>query len=141
MRRSALIWSFLCAAVVVGLFVVKHRVQALEERLTALNSEIISNQDNIQVLQAEWSYLNQPARLESLSRKLLGMQSPAAGQTVLMQDFLRDLRDEEPAGTQVAADGKPPAQTSRPAPRREPLPVRTEDDWLAPILATLKKSQ
>lgn len=168
MRRSVFIWSCLCAAVVVGLFVVKHRVQTLEENLTALNAEIISDQDAIQVLQAEWSYLNQPARLEALSRRLLGMQPPEPGQTVLMQDFLRTLQDEEDGalGTHVAKKDIPRAQpTARPvirpvirpaaapAPREtprtvadatpeavRPLPSDT-DDWLKPILAKLRKEQ
>ena len=73
MRRSTLLWSTLCLAVVIGLFVVKHRVQDLEDRLHALNAEILADRDATQVLEAEWSYLNQPARLEALSRKLLGM--------------------------------------------------------------------
>lgn len=130
MRRSVFIWSCLCAAVVVGLFVVKHRVQALEENLTALNTEIISDQDAIQVLQAEWSYLNQPARLEELSRRLLGMQPPAPGQTVLMQDFLRTLQDSEQdaAGTQVAKKTVPQTRpaippSARPSTRPSTRPV------------------
>ena len=82
MRRSTVLWSVLCIAVVIKLFVVKHRVQDLEDRLRALNAEILSDRDATQVLEAEWSYLNQPARLESLSRKLLGMEPPSAGQTL-----------------------------------------------------------
>ena len=42
MRQSTLLWSVLGLAVVIGLFVVKHRVQDLEDRLHALNAEIIS---------------------------------------------------------------------------------------------------
>ena len=40
MRRSTLLWSVLCISVVIGLFVMKHRVQDLEDRLQALNAKI-----------------------------------------------------------------------------------------------------
>ena len=96
MRRSTILWSVLCIAVVIGLFVVKHRVQDLEDRLQALNAEILSDRDATQVLEAEWSYLNQPARLEALSRKLLGMEPPSAGQTLTLDEFrLQAAPDEE----------------------------------------------
>lgn len=87
MRRSTLLWSVLSIAVVIGLFVIKHRVQDLENQLNALNAEILANRDATQVLEAEWSYLNQPARLDALSRKLLGMKSPTADQTITMEEF------------------------------------------------------
>lgn len=69
MRRSTLLWSALAISVVIGLFAVKHRVQTLEDRLHALNTDIITDRDAIQVMEAEWSYLNQPARLEALSKR------------------------------------------------------------------------
>ena len=51
MRRSTLLWSVLAFAVVIGLFVVKHRVQTLEDSLHALNAKIIADRDAIQVMQ------------------------------------------------------------------------------------------
>lgn len=146
MRRSTLLWSVLAFSVVIGLFVVKHRVQTLEDRLHALNAEIITDRDAIQVMQAEWSYLNQPARLEALSKRLLGMDAPVSAQTVSMQELL-DQSVHDKAGTaaltEIAVTKKPAA---KPAPVRNPAPVRAApapegDDWLKPILAKLKKSQ
>jgi cell division protein FtsL len=141
-RRSLLFWTTLCAAVVVGLFVIKHRVQSLEEKLTALNAEIISDQNAIQVLEAEWAYLNQPARLEELSRRLLGMDAPRPEQTRLLEDFLKEVapRPEAPAeagATEVAAA---PTPGRRPERKTMPAPVQDED-WLTPIMAKLKKTQ
>ena len=94
MRRSTLLWSVLAISVVIGLFVVKHRVQTLEDRLHALNADIITDRDAIQVMEAEWSYLNQPARLEALSKRLLGMNAPSAAQTVSMQELLEQSAPE-----------------------------------------------
>lgn len=146
MRRSTLLWSVLAISVVIGLFVVKHRVQTLEDRLHALNAEIITDRDAIQVMQAEWSYLNQPARLEALSKRLLGMDAPDARQTVSMQELLDHSAPAEAdskALTEIAAKRKPvakPAPVQKSAPVRSP-PASDDEDWLKPILAKLKKSQ
>jgi hypothetical protein len=153
MRQSTLLWAVLGIAVVIGLFVVKHRVQDLEDRLHALNAEIITDRDAIQVMQAEWSYLNQPARLEALSKRLLGMEAPLADQTVSMQELLRIADPDSaivPPGTEVAKKKTPaPAHpAARPAvrqvksPAQAPAPPTLQgDDWLGPILAKLKNSQ
>ena len=142
MRRSLLFWTALCSVVVVGLFVIKHRVQSLEEKLTTLNAEIISDQNAIQVLEAEWAYLNQPARLEELSRRLLGMDAPRPEQTRLLEDFLKDVAP--PAGTPADAGATEvadaPTPKRRPERRALPAPV-PDEDWLTPIMAKLKKPQ
>lgn len=130
MRQSTLLWSVLGMAVVIGLFVVKHRVQDLEDRLHALNAEIISDRDAIQVMQAEWSYLNQPARLEALSKRLLGMDAPVADQTVSMQELLEKANPESALPAVEVVEKKNKA-----------VPPPTTDDWLGPILAKLKKPQ
>lgn len=146
MRRSTLLWSILAFSVVIGLFVVKHRVQTLEDRLHALNAEIITDRDAIQVMQAEWSYLNQPARLEALSKRLLGMDAPVSAQTVSMQELLEQSapkQTDKTMLTDLVAKEKPvikraPARKSTPA---LIPPASKDEDWLKPILAKLKKSQ
>ena len=142
MRRSLLFWTALCTAVVVGLFVIKHRVQSLEEKLTTLNAEIISDQNAIQVLEAEWAYLNQPARLEELSRRLLGMDAPRPEQTRLLKEFLKDVAPavETPADTGATEVADAPTPKRRPERRTLPAPVQ-DVDWLTPIMAKLKKTQ
>ena len=154
MRRSTLIWTFLGIAVVVGLFVIKHEVQNLETRLQALNTEIIADQDATQVLQAEWAYLNQPARLEALSTRLLGMESPTVDQTRSLAEFLERNAEEKPETTPVAAkrktivpvpgddDERAGMQAGIRAEIRTEVRTDTGDtDWLKPILAKLKQPQ
>ena len=136
MRRSTLLWTVLCLSVAIGLFVIKHRVQDLEDRLHSLNAEILADRDATQVLEAEWSYLNQPARLESLSRKLLGMEPPTAEQTVTLDELLRQAAPADEAGTEIAET----APTPRPAPKTAPDDP-DNDDWLKPILAGMRKGQ
>ena len=150
MRRSTFLWSILAMSVVIGLFVVKYRVQNLEDRLSALNAKIITDRDEIQVMQAEWSYLNQPARLEALSKRLLGMDTPVSAQTISMQELLENTA-LEPSDTGALTEiteikqlnAKPGIEW---APAKKVVPVRAPtapggDDWLKPILAKLKKNQ
>ena len=66
MRRSMTLWLLLATCAGIMLFLVKHEVQDREDRLNALHSEILADQEAIQVLNAEWSYLNRPDRLEHL---------------------------------------------------------------------------
>jgi cell division protein FtsL len=135
MRRSTFLWCVLGISVVIGLFVIKHRVQELEDRLHTLNAEIITDQDATQVLQAEWSYLNQPTRLEALSKRLLGMELPDAEQTVTMEELLRKAEPEAGVGTDVAQ------KTAKLTPRPSKARQKTQEGWLSPILTKLRKSQ
>lgn len=69
MRRSMTLWLLLATCAGISLFLIKHEVQEREDRLNALHQEILADQEAIQVLNAEWSYLNRPDRLEHLIRE------------------------------------------------------------------------
>lgn len=88
MSRSTFIWSILCVSIVFGLFIIKQRVQTLESELKRLNAEIITNRDANEVLKAEWSYLNEPARLEDLSKRLLNMKTPKPEQFITLEELV-----------------------------------------------------
>lgn len=51
---------------IVGLFKIKLHVQSLNRELIKIKSEISLVQSDIKVLQAEWSYLNNPKDLQAL---------------------------------------------------------------------------
>ena len=143
-RRTTLLWSLLSVAVVVGLFVIKHRVQDLENQLHALNAEILADRDATQVLEAEWSYLNQPARLEALSRKLLGMKPPTADQTVTMEEFHLKmmLTDKNSADTLVL--DQPSNSRIEPAQKSDHRIINKKlhvDRWAKPKITKIKNSE
>ena len=72
MIRGTTFFSVLFAALAgVGLFVVKNQVQSLEVELTRINREIREEREDLHVLRAEWSHLNEPGRLEILASKYL----------------------------------------------------------------------
>jgi cell division protein FtsL len=116
-RRSTIIWTVLLVAVATGLYVLKNRVQDLEDRLQRLNLEIVAEQDAIHVLKAEWAYLNQPARLDDLARRHLGMVPESAKQVIGLGDLPR-----EGEVTTVAAPAKPAEAVKKPA-ARPPIPA------------------
>ncbi|TXH34350.1 MAG: hypothetical protein E6Q98_19040 [Rhodospirillaceae bacterium] len=68
-RIGVVIWILVLALLGVGLFQVKYNVQAKEAELRHLKRQIDSNLSTIHVLDAEWSYLNDPVRLADLARR------------------------------------------------------------------------
>ncbi|MEK7246203.1 MAG: hypothetical protein AAB223_09315 [Pseudomonadota bacterium] len=77
---ATVLFIALAGALSLGLYVVKHRVIELEGRLTEINRGIARDQQAIHVLRAEWSYLNEPARLRDLASRHLGMTPATGGQ-------------------------------------------------------------
>lgn len=75
--------SLLClsAAFVSGalLFGTSQQVQNSELTLRDLRNDMAFERETIQVLEAEWAYLNRPDRLEAQAAALLHMNQPAAG--------------------------------------------------------------
>jgi hypothetical protein len=69
------------------LFQVKFEVQALEKQLKALNAQIYNNQQAIHVLTAEWSHLNEPARLTELNDRYLKLIPVDAKQLARLEDL------------------------------------------------------
>ena len=72
------VWFPLAAGAVAAMFHISFEVEKLESRLHEVNREIVREQEAIHVLQAEWSYLNRPSRLETLTKELLPNLSPIA---------------------------------------------------------------
>jgi hypothetical protein len=68
-RISAFVWILILGLLGVGLFQVKYNVQSKEAELRSINKQIDANHSAIHVLQAEWSYLNDPNRLADLTRR------------------------------------------------------------------------
>ncbi len=70
--RYILVFSLLSFSVF-GLFQIKFKVQQLHRDALILKSQLAHEKDSIHVLKAEWAYLNQPDRLQRLSKKFLDL--------------------------------------------------------------------
>ncbi len=77
MRPITLMWIPLAVGVGVSMFLLKYEVQALEDELVAKLGQIVRDRGTIRVLEAEWTYLNDPERLRQLSGEYLGFGPPA----------------------------------------------------------------
>jgi hypothetical protein len=60
-----------------------HRVKAQEQTLASLKTQIAREAEAIRVLKAEWTYLNQPDRLQALARRHLALTPTGASQIVV----------------------------------------------------------
>jgi len=86
-RLTTLIWLALASLASVGLFQVKYRVQSLEQDLGQINRQILHDQEAIHVLGAEWSLLNEPARIADMSRRHLELTPFTAAQLAHFADL------------------------------------------------------
>lgn len=149
--RATLIWAVLAIAAGFGLFQVSYRVASLEDELNKVNRQIVEERERLRALQADWSYLTNPARLADLSRRHLSLQPLAAEQMIRIEDLpLRlapllaegdDFQQAEPTAPAAAAvasapppvlaepAAKPatPANTEMPQPAAKPAVATTQD--------------
>ncbi len=95
-RPSSAAWVILAIGLCTGLFLVKQQVRALETRLGQLNESILDDQQAIHVLRADWSYLNQPSRLDDLGRRLLHLE-PRDGAGIISIEALGRQRKPKPS--------------------------------------------
>ncbi|MDO8605330.1 MAG: energy transducer TonB [Phaeospirillum sp.] len=126
---GTILWGCVAACIGVGLFFIKHEVKDQERHLTSLNTEIQRNQETIHVLRAEWSYLNDPARLRALSEKHLGMHPVMPTQVATLDSVLRNglptgamlasAAPIRPSAQAVIQTPSPMARVAEPAPRQQ----------------------
>lgn len=76
------LWVTLTCLVGFGMFVMKNKVQSLEKELAQINSNIQDDVKTIHVLNAEWSHLNNPARLRELASKHISLNPLQAEQII-----------------------------------------------------------
>jgi hypothetical protein len=86
-RATTMLWLSIAAVMGAGLFYLKYDVQELERMLARLNGDIAEDERAIHVLTGEWSYLNQPDRLDDLSRRYLGLAPLARARIMTLTDL------------------------------------------------------
>lgn len=125
-KRATIFWMLLATAAGIGLFVLKYEVKSMEGRLAAIHNKTLGNLEAVHVLKAEWSYLNQPERLEDLGRRLLRLEPVKASQTVDIDDI-----PFRPIGT-----GDSETSNSKPANSHPPAA-----DQVPPLFAKIRRKQ
>lgn len=114
MKRSLnLLAVVIIVAAGVALYQLKYRTQRLQEEVRGLQSQIIADTEALKVLNAEWTYLSRPERLESLGSRYLALQPMNAKQVIASIDdvpmradktmTLAQVDDFRAAGPQLAS--------------------------------------
>lgn len=129
MRKTTLLW--LCLAVFCGavLFNTSQKVTDGRERLAQLQGDVQSEEESIRVLQAEWSYLNQPERLEKLAKQYLDL-APMNGRQFAKAESIEaapapaaeEAAPEEIAKKLIEDAPKPVSEPAAPAPKKTAEP-------------------
>ena len=111
--RGFILWAALAGVAGWAMFQVKYAVIDLEERLAAENRQILAHQEAIHVLKAEWTYLNEPARLARLVARHLDLVPAEGAQLATFATF------------DSIASPVPAAAKTSPVPKLKPLLARS----------------
>lgn len=103
MRLMDALWVGLVLTVAIALFVLKYEVQGLEDRVAARQAKVDEHARAIQVLEAEWTFLNDPARLRRLGLEHLELAPVAPTRFISVSDI--PFATPEPSALPEAVDG------------------------------------
>jgi len=104
MRQTTIFTLLLAAIMSVALFYLKYEVTDLEQELDILNKAIVTDQEAIHVLNAEWSHLNDVARIQDLAKRYLKMIPTELNQIKSAKDLSNGLVGKEDTGNNVPID-------------------------------------
>lgn len=105
-RLVGILSTVLAIAMSIAVFQITYMVDDLEDELRQLNSSILEEQKNMQVLQGEWAHLNDPDRLRDLAQRFLQLE-PISGEQVVKIDDLPADAAALPAATEAVAAPHP----------------------------------
>ncbi len=100
-----------------GLYTLEHRIRSVEREIARVNADVESEYEFIGLLNAEWSMLTRPQRLEQLARNHLDLGPVLPDQLVEVHGL----------------DAKLP-----PAPAHEPDKTPASDDPMADLLRMMQ---
>lgn len=116
-RPGTIVWFCIVVAVGYAMFQVKYEVMQQEQTLAGINRQIAGDRDQIRVLEAEWSYLTRPNRLEQLASRFLQLQSMNAAQIANIADVPLRADAQAPLAGNSNATSSSPAAAPAPSAR------------------------
>lgn len=136
--KSTIVWIVVSCAASGILYQTSYKAQEQERELGRLNRAIIAEQEAIQVLKAEWAYLNDPTRLEKLSAEHLLLQATGAAQIATLADLPAKDPNQPPPFTPIPGrkpgSARPEALQRDPAPRTVPVPSAPRRQPEGPVI-------
>lgn len=88
MQRPTMFFICVAAGVGLGLFQLKYQVMTLEKDYRRICRTIGETDEAIHVLKAEWTHLNDPKRLQSLSERYLTVAPIQGSQLISLQQVV-----------------------------------------------------
>jgi cell division protein FtsL len=115
-RASTALWA--AAVIVVGyaMFEVKYDVMQQEDQLQRINHKIAASREAVRVLNAEWSFLTQPSRLNDLAKRYLDLVPIGTQQLTTIAAI--PLRGAEPQDIPPPPPPKPQLASLKPGAER-----------------------
>jgi len=74
------VFMIMLASTVFGLFHIQNKVKNLKKDLVEVHRQLAEDKAVIHVLNAEWAYLNEPARIKKLANKYLSLEHTKVAQ-------------------------------------------------------------
>lgn len=111
-RIALLIWPMLFASMVFAVYHLKGQVLEREKDLARVERAIQEERETIQLLRAEWSYLNQPERLRRLAASRIEMAPVAARQMSSLGHLGQRLAEAAPVESFTREASLPTARLS-----------------------------
>lgn len=107
-RLMALIWMVVITGAAFLLYSVKDEVQSLQEQIAQKKQELDQETESLNVIAAEWEYLNRPERLRELSAKYLATGGTTVEQIAVVEaipfpEHVEASVDHSGAGAQPAS--------------------------------------
>jgi len=81
-RLSTILWTLAVVIAGYAMFQVKFQVAKLDDELAHLNRRVVATRQETRVLDAEWTLLDDPQRLDRLNGAFLKLQPIAPAQIV-----------------------------------------------------------
>ena len=157
-RITTLLWVALLVIAGGTVMHVSYQVRQVERHLSQLNRDTRQEQDKLRILSAEWDTLNDPHRIDELSKRYLTLQPTPIARVVSLDQIPMKLSDDQIAKLAVPQAKNAKATTAAPAAKKpeilikapasrpvaQPVPVRAQkpaDDGVALILARMEKHE
>jgi hypothetical protein len=129
-RFAAVFWLGLVLASGCATFIVKYAAQDIDDQLARTHKQIVAEQQEIRVLTAEWTYLNQPERLAALNRRFLQLVPIDARQ---LQRKIEDIPWRTPVAAPAAVIAAAPAAALSPGKRAATAAVAASRTATLPV--------
>jgi hypothetical protein len=111
-RPSTALWGAAVVLVGYAMFQVKYEVMQQEAELARINHQIAGSREQVRILNAEWSFLTQPTRLDALAHRYLDLVPIGTAELGTIASIPFRNPAQAPSQAQAPADASTDYRTS-----------------------------